>query len=201
VCPALSWPAAPPAAGGVWLRPFEPQDVALVRELSTDPYIPQISTLPVDADEDEALDWIERQHDRLTEGAGFSFCAVDRNSATPVGTVGLWTGGYPGGRATAGYSVAPSARGRGVATDTLAAVTGFAWSLPPLHRIELFIEPWNEASRRPAARAGYRFEGLLRSHQEIGGRRRDMELWARLRSDSAGCGPTIPSGRMDAPRR
>ena len=155
----------------------------MVCELSTDPYVSQTSSLPLDAGEAAALGWIERQHDRLTEGAGFSFCAVDRTSGTPVGTVGLWTRGFPGGRVSAGYSLAPSARGRGVATDARAAVTDFAWSLPPIHRIELFIEPCNEGSRRTAARAGYRHEGLLRSHHEIGGQRRDMELWARLRTD------------------
>jgi len=114
----------------------------MVCELSTDPYVSQTSSLPLDAGEAAALGWIERQHDRLTEGAGF--CAVDRTSGTPVGAVGLWTRGFPGGRVSAGYSLAPSARGRGVATDALAAVTDFAWSLPPIHRIELFIEPCNE---------------------------------------------------------
>jgi RimJ/RimL family protein N-acetyltransferase len=34
-------------------------------------------------------------------------------------------------------------------------------------------------------RAGFKREGLLRSHQEIGGRRRDMLLYATIRE-----GPT-----------
>jgi RimJ/RimL family protein N-acetyltransferase len=49
---------------------------------------------------------------------------------------------------------------------------------PALDRIELFIEPWNTGSIGTAERAGYQREGLLRSHQEIGGRRRDMLLYA-----------------------
>ncbi len=47
--------------------------------------------------------------------------------------------------------------------------------------MQLFVEPWNEASVRTAERAGYVREGLLRSHQEIGGRRRDMLLFAAVR--------------------
>jgi RimJ/RimL family protein N-acetyltransferase len=50
-----------------------------------------------------------------------------------------------------------------------------------LHRIELYIEPWNTGSIGTAERAGYQREGLLRSHQEIGGRRRDMLLYASVR--------------------
>lgn len=58
---------------------------------------------------------------------------------------------------------------------------GFAWTLPPVHRIEAYIEPWNVASIRTAERAGFTYEGLLRSHQEVGGQRVDMQLYAVVR--------------------
>ena len=70
----------------------------------------------------------------------------------------------------------PVAGDRGVAAQALQALTAFAWTIPAIHRVELYIEPWNVASLRTAARAGYQREGLLRSHQEIGGRRVDMVL-------------------------
>ncbi len=50
------WPAVAPAHGDVVLRPFTVDDVALVRELSTDPYVPLVSTLPPEATEEEAGD-------------------------------------------------------------------------------------------------------------------------------------------------
>ena len=65
----------------------------------------------------------------------------------------------------------------------LIALTSFGWTIPALHRIELYIEPWNTGSIGTAERAGYEREGLLRSHQEIGGRRRDMLLYAVVRPD------------------
>ncbi|WDF34803.1 GNAT family protein [Arthrobacter agilis] len=85
------------------------------------------------------------------------------------------------GRAQIGYGIAPSSRGRHLASDALCAVTSFAWTLPELHRTELYIEPWNAASIRTAERAGYLREGLLRSHQEISGQRRDMLLYCTVR--------------------
>lgn len=149
--------------------------------LATDPYVPLIGSLPAGADRAAAQAWIGRQHARLAEGVGFSFCVVDQQGR-PLGSAGLWTRGLPGGRATAGYAVRPSARGHGTATHALRALTTFAWTLPDLHRIELYVEPDNLASRRTAERAGYRYEGTLRQHQEIGGRRRDLCLYAELRT-------------------
>jgi RimJ/RimL family protein N-acetyltransferase len=45
----------------------------------------------------------------------------------------------------------------------------------------LYIEPWNTSSIHVAEVSGYQREGLLRSHQEIGGTRRDMLLYATTR--------------------
>ncbi|MEU4674233.1 GNAT family protein [Amycolatopsis sp. NPDC023774] len=77
--------------------------------------------------------------------------------------------------------MAPAHRGKGFARQALTALTRFAWSIPDLHRIELYIEPWNVASVRTAEAAGYQREGLLRSHQEISGRRVDMLLYSAIK--------------------
>jgi RimJ/RimL family protein N-acetyltransferase len=84
-------------------------------ELSTDPYVPSSGTLPAQATEAEAADWIARQRNRWTEGVGFSFAIADLATGLSVGTVGLWLRQLPEGRATAGYSVVRSAQGRGLA--------------------------------------------------------------------------------------
>ena len=178
------WPAEPVAHGPVVLREFSDRDVPMVRELATDPYVPLIGSLPANASPPEAQDWIDRQRGRLAEGAGFSFAIAEASTGRCVGGVGLWLTALAHGRATAGYSVIPSARGQGLAAAALTAVTSFAWSIPALYRIELYIEPWNQGSIRTAERAGYEREGLLRSHQEIGGRRRDMLLYAVIRDNS-----------------
>ncbi|HEY4626085.1 MAG TPA: GNAT family protein [Blastococcus sp.] len=177
------WPATPPREGEVILRESTPADVPLAIELSTDPYVPLIGTLPAQASEEQALAWIDRQRgERLAQRRGLSFAIAEADTNLAVGQIGLWLAELPQGRATAGYFVGPSARGRGIAAAALVALTRFAWTIPDLHRIELYIEPWNVASTRTAERAGYEREGLLRSHQRIGGARRDMLLYAAIRS-------------------
>jgi RimJ/RimL family protein N-acetyltransferase len=177
----LIMPSTAPAAGSVKLRAFRPTDVLMVQELSTDPYVPMTGSLDFHANTDQALAYIDRQHDRLVSGAGFSFCVADSETDEPLGQAGLWLRQLSAGRATAGYAIAPAARGRRRAADALTALTTFGWSLAELYRIELYIEPWNVASQRTAEAAGYEREGMLRSHQEIGGRRVDMILYTSIR--------------------
>lgn len=179
------WPDHPVACGPVVLREFSDDDLPMVLELSTDPYIPLIGTLPQNATRQEGLDYIERQRGRLAEGRGFSFAIAEAATGRAVGGIGLWLSGLVHGRADAGYSVAPSARGRGLAAAALTALTSFAWTIPGLHRVELYIEPRNTGSVRTAERAGFQREGLLRSHQEIGGQRRDMLLYSAIRQDTS----------------
>lgn len=153
--PLPPWPAVPPAHGDVVLRPFADDDVVVVRELSTDPYVPRVSTVPAAATEAQALAWIDRNRRRRDEGVGFSFAVAEAPTGRAVGQVGLWLAELPHGRASAGYLVAPGARGRGFARSALIAVTAFAWTVPGLHRVQLFME--------------------------IGGRRRDMLVFGTLR--------------------
>jgi RimJ/RimL family protein N-acetyltransferase len=180
------FPATPPRQGHVILREITPADVGLALELATDAYVPLIGTLPAHASLEQALDWIDRQRgERLAQRQGLTFAIAEADTDRAVGHIGLWLSELRHGRATAGYSVGPSARGRGIAAAALTALTRFAWTIPGLHRVELLIEPWNVASVRTAERAGYRREGLLRSHQKIGGERRDMLMYAAIRSDDA----------------
>jgi [ribosomal protein S5]-alanine N-acetyltransferase len=177
-------PSTAPAFGDVRLRGFEDRDVGMLMDLSTDPYLPKIGSLPGNASREDGLAYIERQLNRLAAGVGYSFCVADKDTDEALGTAGLWLASIAAGRATAGYSVAPRNRGRRIAGQALTALTRFAWSLPELYRIELYIEPWNVSSVRTAEHAGYEREGLLHSHQEIGGKRVDMLLYAAIRETS-----------------
>jgi ribosomal-protein-alanine N-acetyltransferase len=112
----------------------------MIQELASDPYVPPIGSLPAHATYQQAQDWVDRQNGRLAEGTGYSFAITEADTDCD--------------------------RGRGFAADALLALTAFAWSIPRLHRIELYIEPWNTGSVKTAGRAGYEREGLLRSHQE-----------------------------------
>lgn len=184
--PLPPWPATPPVHGSVRLREFADHDVSVAVDMGQDPYVPLIGSLPAHPTAQEALDWIQRQRGRWAEGAGFSFAIAEAESDHAVGAIGLWLRNPATGRATAGYAISPAHRGRGFASDALQALTTFAWTIPTLHRVELYIEPWNHGSIRVAEACGYHEEGLLRSHQQIGDSRRDMLLYAAIRAAGDG---------------
>jgi [ribosomal protein S5]-alanine N-acetyltransferase len=171
------------AAGPFRLRPFTLADIDTVHEASTDPHIPLITTVPAAFTEDEGRRFIERQWSRAEQGTGYSFAIADVGTDRAVGQIGLWLKDLGEGRASVGYWVAGSARGRKAAGLALQALALWALHELQIPRLELYVEPWNTASVITAERAGFQREGLLRSWQEVGGARRDMYMYARLPGD------------------
>ncbi|WP_231919331.1 GNAT family N-acetyltransferase [Microterricola viridarii] len=161
------------------MRAFRGDDVDAIREAGRDRLVPLITTVPEDADQEQALAFIRRQHDRLRRRAGYSFAIADADDVA-IGQIGLWLRDERHGRASIGYWLRPSARGRGLAAAALAVLCDWACTLPQLNRLELYVEPWNEASWRTAERAGFVREGLMRSWQIVDGTPRDMYMYSLL---------------------
>ncbi|MCL2554262.1 MAG: GNAT family N-acetyltransferase [Actinomycetia bacterium] len=175
-------------AGDFVLRPWQAQDLPLVREASSDPYIPLLTTVPADYSDEAGERFISRQWQRAAEGVGYPFVIAGEGGRRPLGVVSLRMKDAAEGRASVGYWIVRSARGRGAAAAALRAVTGWAFDHLGVDRLELYVEPWNTASARTAERAGFQREGLLRSWQRIGGERRDMTMYALLPTDDRGEG-------------
>ena len=177
------------AAGPFRLRPFTLGDIDVVREAASDPYIPLITTVPAVFTEEEGRRFIERQWGRARQGTGYSFAIADADTDRAVGQAGLWLEDVSAGRASVGYWVVSSARGRQAAACAVRALTRWAHHELQIPRLELYVEPWNTASIRTAEKAGFQREGLLRSWQEVGGKRKDMYMYARLPDDPVPPGP------------
>ena len=192
--PPLTLPAI--AGTAVVLRAFTDEGAPLITSTSRHGLIPLLTSVPRAAGPGEALAYIGRQHTCLTERTGLSFAIADAASGTAVGQIGLVLRDAALGRASISYWVGPGFQRRGYAGDALAALTRWILETPVIDRVELYIEPWNEASLRTAERCGYRREGLLRQWQRVGGSRRDMHMYSRLDSDPAppppGCSGTGP---------
>lgn len=81
------------------------------------------------------------------------------------------------------YATAPAARGRGIASAAVDLLSRWAFSALGLARLQQSIAPGNSSSVRVAEKAGYRYEGLLRSLKVIRGKRVDSLLYSRLPDD------------------
>jgi ribosomal-protein-alanine N-acetyltransferase len=165
-------------AGVVRLRDFGPDDAPLVVSASTDPLIPLITTVPTTPDGTDAQAYIARQNTRLPSGVGYAYAIARASDDMAVGYIGLSFRDQ--GRASIGYWIGPDHRGHGHAALALRGLSDWALTELSILRLELYVEPWNEASIRTAEAAGFEREGLLRSWQAVGDARRDMWMYSRI---------------------
>lgn len=93
-------------------------------------------------------------------GYGF-FCVADKASDAYLGWCGVWC---PEGwrEPELGYAFAPTAQGRGLATEAARAARAFAYRTLSLTTLVSFIDPQNRPSQRVAERLGcVKEEGLF----------------------------------------
>lgn len=82
------------------------------------------------------------------------------------------------------WAVLEPSRRKGFGRMAVDGVLSWCFAAANLARVQAFIEPANEASRRTARACGLRYEGVLRAHETVGGIRRDMACHAILATDS-----------------
>ena len=126
--------------------------------------------------------WLARYEEgwKTGERAGF---AVRDGSGDAVGFAAFVRLDLELQQGEIGYVIAPSARGKGVATRSVDLLTRWGLDELGLERIELRIDSENAGSERVAERAGYTKEGVLRNVGFKEGLRTDVGIWSRLTTD------------------
>jgi RimJ/RimL family protein N-acetyltransferase len=128
--------------------------------------------------------WLKSRTAAWERGEVASFALLDPDFDELLGTVTTRWADRGDGLAMIGYWLVPAARGRGLATRAVEAVTRWAFATAEVRRIELAHAVGNSASCRVAARTGYLLEGTLRQSHRFGdGTYHDEHLHARLATD------------------
>jgi RimJ/RimL family protein N-acetyltransferase len=166
----------------VILRPWSPPDARFIADASSDPGIQRYSSPPQSVTDAVALiESFERNWLRFAERgkpSGVSFAILDAASNDLAGQCGVdeWSNADV---AQIGYWLAPHARGRGFATRAVKLLTSWLFELGAA-RVFLTVVSENAASAAVARRAGFAYEGTLRSHGVWQGTRCDIDVFAVL---------------------
>ena len=173
------------------LRPWRVDDTETVLAAMQDPEIRLWNGFTGDFGLEDVGVWLTRRMN-WSAGTHASWAVVDCDSGELLGSVSLHSIDADQGDAEIGYWTVPAARGRGVATAVVDAVSRWAFATLPVDRIELCHAVENEASGRVAEKAGYQHEGRLRRSFRYGdGVKHDELLWARLADDAV---PEVSAG-------
>jgi GNAT superfamily N-acetyltransferase len=121
-------------------------------------------------------------HDRIPQAMGVAIRDIDSGAAAVLPTVWLIVGradgrilgdlgthGPPDGEGCVeiGYSLAPSARGKGIGTAAVAALVRRLAGVPGIRRVTAVTGAENTPSRRLLERQGFRITGTLPDTDEV----------------------------------
>ncbi|MFH8883889.1 GNAT family N-acetyltransferase [Streptomyces californicus] len=145
-------------AGGLLLRRWRPEDLPALVRAYDDPAMRRWLAVQVTGPEGAAA-WLEEQRAGWAAGRRFGFAVTESGrEGELLGNVALKKLDLVNGTAETGYWTTAPARGRGVASRALAALTDWAFTSfaeQGLKRLELLHQIDNVASCRVAEKCAY----------------------------------------------
>jgi RimJ/RimL family protein N-acetyltransferase len=170
------------------VRCYEPRDAPLLKE-AIDSSLDHLQPwMPWALDEPQALEQkielVESFHSSFDAGENFTYGIFAADEAELLGGTGLHPRVGPGGLEI-GYWVRASATRQGIVTESTAALTRVGFELCEADRIEIRIEPRNEASFGIPRKLGFVEEATLlrRLPGREGGPLRDVTIFTMFRED------------------
>jgi RimJ/RimL family protein N-acetyltransferase len=145
------------------LRAYGVGDEGRVRALLASGGEPEALPPGAPADPDAVTGWLaDGVHRPHRDGTGVHLMMLDRTADRIVGSIGLFHADWEVRAAEIGYGVRGDERGKGYASEALAAVARWALTEGGVQRAWLTANTDNVASVRVAEKAGFRREGTLR---------------------------------------
>ncbi|MFJ1974569.1 GNAT family N-acetyltransferase [Streptomyces sp. NPDC087903] len=178
------------------LRPVGPHDTDSVYAAAQDPDIQRWTSIPSPYLHEHARGFTEQLVPLgWAKDSMFTFGVFLPGPGDLVGVLSLTT--RSPGTSEIGFWATKEHRGNGYTTEAVAAASRWAFTDLRTDRVEWRAEVGNEPSRAVAERAGFAFEGTLRSAIVHAGVRRDCWVGSLLPSD-LGLPPSAPYLPADA---
>lgn len=160
------------ASGSTVLRPFEPSDVAFLRDAHNDLAVQAMSfrapafPRPTREFERRIAEGFAAPLTAASNASEFAIVAMREPDQPLVGVAGVYSIDLHNRNAEVGVPILKSEfRRRGLAADALRSLVNFAFDHLALHRVYCNIKADNAAGLRLAESVGFCREGTLRAHR------------------------------------
>jgi RimJ/RimL family protein N-acetyltransferase len=161
------------------LREYAADDLALVLELAATGE-PEALPPGFPSTQDELAEWFGSGKQSAARDSAVHLMMFDRASGRIVGSIGVFHADWEVRSAEIGYGVRASERGKGYATEALAALAAWLLTSGGIQRAWLTANTDNVASVRVAEKAGFRREGTQRRAGKEDDGLHDLALFALL---------------------
>lgn len=108
---------------------------------------------------------------------------VEKNTQLTIGSCSFFNWSRLHERAEIGYSLFENYRGKEYMYEALKSIIEYGFTDMRLNRIEAFMKPDNEPSKRIVKKIGFKQEGILREHYKSENEIHDSIVFSLLRSD------------------
>jgi RimJ/RimL family protein N-acetyltransferase len=193
---ALAPPDPPLTDGVVTLRSWRNSDAASITRLFQDDDALRWTRAPSPYREGDAFQWLASLPTQMRRGDALPLAVTDAADGSLLASIDLRMRGE--GRAEFGYVVGAWARRRSVGTRALRLYASWALETLGVARLELLVQPGNEASLALGRRVGFTEEGLLRSHSLVRGERKDMVMMSLLPGELPDDGQESPDAGQES---
>ena len=168
------------ARGDVHLRALRSGDAVSWFAYLADPGAIELTSYDIRS-VDQVSAMIDVSITRFRAGEPSRWAIASRDDDHLIGTCGFHTWWPHDRRAELGYDLAPAFRGRGIATDAVAATVAAAFEGNDLNRIDAFVMVENVRSQKVLEKCGFRREGRLARYRNCRGRFRDFYVYGCVR--------------------
>ena len=165
------------------LRPYGPDDVDALFALKSDPVVMRYGSHAPWSERQQALERIERDRSEMAAGNYVSLAIFGPGEPASIGQCALFELDEQCRRAEVGYSLAPSAWGRGYANEAVSALLDWGFAELNLNRVEADVDPRNTPSVRALERLGFTGEGRLRERWIVNDEVCDSWIYGLLARD------------------
>ena len=167
----------------VRLRALEPRDAPAQVPIYGDPEVARYGFAPPMKDEADGLALVELAARLVRERTIFHWCVASATDDEAIGHATLFHLEVEHGRAEVGYSLRRDLWGRGLVTEALGVLIGFAFERLDLRRLEADADPRNVGSIRVLEKHGFQREGYLRERWSQAGEIQDGVFLGLLRRE------------------